>query len=293
MIRIGSIIAMLVALASALAGCSSSIAAGTSAGLDLPSYQAAATKPKSTRPMLVAQSGDYFRWEMPRGWKADETSNGVDMTSPDGHMTASSAVLMGGQGTTDPWSFLAWALGASGCKNLERISAENLPSQPSGYPGIGYEVKAFVIRFTDKDGAARRAECTVGICNAYGSFSAAFQMYATPPDEFAKGKNWLPMLTDSVRPIDASRVGNQNTVLLPRNHPLDDSSIMESWQARRDSQDRIAQGQHESTMGYERMVSPTDGTAYNMPYEAYDATVGGYRDPADRTQILKHAPPGH
>jgi hypothetical protein len=246
----------------------------------------------SSRPTLVAQSGQYFRWQMPEGWKANETSNGVDMTSPDGQVTASSVVLMGSMGKNDPWSFLSWALGAAGYTNLERISAENLPPQPSGYPGISYEVKAFQIRFTDKDGADRCAECTVGICNAYGSFSAALQMFATPPDEFDKGKTWLPMLTDSVRAIDASRVGNQNTVLLARNHPLDNSSTIASWQARRDSQDRIDQGQHESTMGYESMVSPTDGSHYNMPYEAYDGTVGGYRDPADRTQILKHAPPG-
>jgi hypothetical protein len=40
----------------------------------------------------------------------------------------------------------------------------------------------------DKEGSERRAEGTVGICNAYGTFSATFQMYWAHPAEFDKGK---------------------------------------------------------------------------------------------------------
>lgn len=229
---------------------------------------------------------------MPEGWKAEETSNGVDISSPDGSVIANSAVLMGSQGSTDPWSFLKWALDAAGYSNLKRINAKDLPSQPSGYLGHSYVVKTFQITFDDEKGQPRRAEVTIGICNAYGAFSAAFQGFSTPPDRFDELKTWLPLLPDSVQPIDASRVGNQNTVLLPRNHPLDDSSIMASWEARRESQDRIDQNQHETTMGYERMVSPVDGQVYSMPFEKYDPTAGGYRDPADSNGVLKHAPPG-
>lgn len=269
-----------------LAGCSGpDLSTKVNAGA---SKQAA---PSVKRPVLVSKSGGYFSWIAPEGWNSQETSNGVDLTSPNGQMGASSAVLIGSVGASDPWQFVNWALGAAGYRQIEKVSEESLPSQPSGYPGIDYDVKAFVLTYLDKDGSQRQAEVTVGICNAYGTYSAAFQMYWSQPAEFQKAKAWLPMLTDSVKSLDASRMGDRNTVLMPRNHPLDDSSIMESWQARRDSQDRIDQKQHETTMGYERMAS-SDGTLYNMPFEQYDATLGGYRDPADRSQAMKHAAPG-
>lgn len=296
MLRTAFACSSLAALALVSAGCFGTAqardASPTSLGPEQGSSQKAArVKPAFERPLLIARSGGYFSWVAPKGWKSSETSNGVDLASPDGKMGASSAVLIGSIGESNPWRFLSWALEAAGYRQIERVSAENLPSQPSGYPGISYEVKAFVIKYLDPSGSERQAEVTVGICNAYGTYSAAFQMYFAAPGEFKNAKTWLPMLTDCVRPLDASRLGNRNTVLLPRNHPLDDSSIMGAWQARQESMDRIDQARHETTMGYERMVS-SDGTYYNMPFERYDAKLGGYKDPADSQQIMKHAPPG-
>jgi len=289
MLRLRTIFGLSTFTAFFLVGCSGpDLSSGIAGTASHPSEPAPA---KATRPILVSKSGGYFSWTAPEGWKSQETSNGVDLTSSDGKMGASSAVLIGSSGETDPWRFLNWALGAAGFRQIEKLSEESLPSQPSGYPGNDYEVKAFVITYTDKDGFSRQAEVTVGICNVYGASSAAFQMYWSEPAEFKKAKTWLPMLADDVRPLDASRLGNHNTVLMPRNHPLDDSSIMESWQARRDSQDRIDQMQHETTMGYERMTS-SNGSHYNMPFELYDPKIGGYRDPADPNQAMKHAPPG-
>jgi hypothetical protein len=40
------------------------------------------------------------------------------------------------------------------------------------------------------------------------------------------------------------------------------------------------------------MVSPTTGDHYYMRLEAYDGTVGGYRDPKYPTEILKPTQPG-
>src|SRR5687768_7216279 len=131
MLRAKSLIVTFAFLALALAGCSDSLspspgAAGVSEGNAEP--------PPVVRPTLIARSGDYFKWVMPKDWKASESSNGVDLTSPDGSMAASSAVLMGSNGTSDPWSFLTWALSATGSRDIERVSAEDLPPQPSGYP---------------------------------------------------------------------------------------------------------------------------------------------------------------
>jgi hypothetical protein len=43
-------------------------------------------------------------------------------------------------------------------------------------------------------------------------------------------------------------------------------------------------------MGYEEMQSPATGERYEMPLEAYDATVGGYRNPERPREILVRPP---
>ena len=48
-----------------------------------------------TRPPLDVQRGQFFTWAMPAEWRANETGNGVDMTSPDDKLAASSVLLTG------------------------------------------------------------------------------------------------------------------------------------------------------------------------------------------------------
>ncbi|HVT11467.1 MAG TPA: hypothetical protein VHE55_04305 [Fimbriimonadaceae bacterium] len=248
---------------------------------------------KFGRPLLERQSGQYFKWLAPAGWTATESPNGVDLSSPDRSLTASAALLKGSRGQTDPWTFTNMVLAQAGMRDIRQISSQNLPSQPSGMPGFPWTIQEFEITYTDGSGQARHADYTCGICGVYGrSYDALIQGFSTPAGSFDKDKTWLPVVAGSVNAIDASKVAYQRDLIPVSNHPLDDSAIMESWETRRRSQDHIDQTQRETTMGYERMTSPIDGKTYDMPFELYDETAGGYRDPADRNQILKHAPPG-
>src|ERR1700674_364696 len=63
-----------------------------------------------TRPPLQVQQGQFFTWAMPADWKSNETGNGVDMTSPDGKLVASSVLLTGQAGQTTPWDFVVLML---------------------------------------------------------------------------------------------------------------------------------------------------------------------------------------
>jgi hypothetical protein len=245
-----------------------------------------------TRPSLVGHTGQYFTWMMPADWKSNETANGVDMTSADGSIIASSALLVGTPGQTDPWSFVCNLLTHLGARSLQRNSARNLPPQRSGYPGIDWQIQDFEVSFTDSAGSARRAELTCGICNAYGAYSALLQSFSTPANDYDLGRTWLPLLPPSVKAIDPSRIAYQNDLLPVQNHPLDNSALMESWKEKRLSQDRIARAQHETTMGYERMVSPSTGQYYNMPFESYDSVRGGYHNPDHPDEMLNKTQPG-
>lgn len=248
--------------------------------------------PSFTRPLLVRQSGQFFSWLAPSDWIATENPNGVDLRSADGSILANAALLRGNSGQADPWTFASTVLTQAGMQDIRQISAHDLPALQSTIPGLTWTIQEFELTFTDRSAGPRHADVICAICGGYGGYDALFQGFSTPPNDFDKAKTWLPLVAGSVNAIDPSKVAYQNDVIPAVNHQLDDSALMSSWEARRQSGDRIDQSQHETTMGYERMVSPIDGRTYDMPFELYDGTMSGYRDPADRNQILKHASPG-
>ena len=245
-----------------------------------------------TRPPLAVTRGQYFAWAMPIGWRAYESGNGVDLTSPDGRLIANSMLLTGSWGQTTPWNFLVTVLSQTGARNINGLWTLNLPSVPSAYPGIYWQVQEFELTFTDAAGWTRHADCTCAICNAYGGYSALLQSFSAPINEWEQARTWLPLLAQSIIVTNPGQVAYQNQLIPVRNRPLDNSGLMESWQQRRLSQDRIAKAQREGMMGYERLVSPETGKYYNMPLETYDGTVGGYRNPEHPNEILRPTRPG-
>jgi hypothetical protein len=252
-----------------------------------------------TRPPLLVQRGQYFSWAMPRDWHANETANGVDIISPDGRLTANAILLAGIPGNTTPWDFLVKALTQTGARDINRISTQDLPSQPSGYPGNNWQIQEFELTYTDKAGIASHADWTCGILNTivnapyteYQFYSAVMQAFSAPVNEYDEARTWLPVLPQSVQVINPGQVAYQDGLIPARNHPLDNSGLMESWQQKQLSQDRISKAQQEGMMGYERMVSPTTGKHFNMPLETYDGTVGGYRNPDHPDEILSPTRP--
>jgi len=253
--------------------------------------ESATGNPGFTRPPLTVQRGQFFTWAMPADWRSNESGNGVDMTSPNGKLAASAVLLTGTPGQTTPWDFLVNIMGKLGATNINQLSAHDLPSAPSGYPGINWEIQEFELTFTDAKGVLQHADSTCGILNAYGGYSVVLQSFSAPENEYDQAKTWLPLLPQSVAAIDPGKIAYQDQLIPVRNHPLDNSGLMESWEQKNLSQDRISKAQREGMMGYERMVSPTTGRYYNMPLETYDGTVGGYRNPNHPDEILNPTPP--
>jgi len=244
-----------------------------------------------TRPPLAVQRGQFFTWAMPANWRGSETGNGVDMISPDGKLAASAVLLTGNPGQTTPWDFLTNLMGKLGANDINQVSAHDLPPAPSGYPGVNWEIQEFELTFNDAKGVSQHADSTCGILNAYGGYSVILQSFSSPENEFDQAKTWLPLLPQSVAAIDPGKIAYQDQLIPVRNHPLDNSGLMESWEQKNLSQDRISKAQREGMMGYERMVSPTTGQYYNMPLERYDGTVGGYRNPDHPDEILSPTQP--
>ena len=242
----------------------------------------------SSRPVLEQHQGRYFRWAAPRGWSMNETTNGVDLGAPDGKTVVSSALLVGGFGQMTPRGFIGATLRQLN-PSAQIVGTQRLPNQP----GIlaPWIVEDFAITATVQ-GAPVRAQATVGVSAAYGRYSAAVMMYQAPVASWPQARLWLPAVAQSITVTNPRQVAGQDQVMLPRNNPLDNSGLIESWRQKGLSEDRISQGRREGTMGYTRMQDPQTGRRYNVPLEAYDGTVGGYRNPMRPNELLRKLPPG-
>jgi hypothetical protein len=241
------------------------------------------------RPALKTQQGQYFRWAAPQGWSVKETSSGVDLFAPDGKTFVSSALLHGSFGRMTPRDFLVMTMRqVNPSAQIERSSP--LPSQP-GIWGP-WQLEDFLLTAVHK-GTPVRMRATVGLSAGYGRFSATMSLYQAPTKNWDHDKLWLPAVAQSIVVTNARQVAGQDSVRLPRNNPLDNSGLIESWRQKRLSEDRISQGQREGTMGYTRLEDPNTGLRYEMPLEAYDGRVGGYRNPRSPTELLRKLPPGH
>lgn len=242
------------------------------------------------RPALVQQQGHYFRWMQPQGWRANETTNGVDLFAPDGITTASWSFLVRGQGAMTPQQFFGFFINNAPVP-IRVLSTRDLPSQPTGYMGTMWRLQEFETAAT-LNGAPARGDCTVGISSFYGTYSAVMLCYSAPAAQWNNARLWLPEVARTVTITNPAEVAGNNTIIPPRNNPADDSALMESWRNRRISQDRIAKEQREATSGYERLRDPETGTMYELPLEAWDATRGGYVNPKRPTELLERVGPG-
>lgn len=242
------------------------------------------------RPPLVTQQGQFFRWAAPKGWIVKkETTNGVDLFAPDGKSFVSSALLHGSFGHMTPRDFLIMTM--KQVNPSAKIDGSTvLPKQP-GIWGP-WQLEDFALSGAYK-GSPVRMRATVGLSAGFGRYSAAMSLYQAPVTSWQHDKLWLPAVAQSIVVTNARQVAGQDSVTLPRNNPLDNSGLLESWRQKGLSEDRISQGRREGTMGYTRLEDPSTGQRYEMPIEAYDGTVGGYRNPKRPTEVLRKLPAGH
>lgn len=240
------------------------------------------------RPVLEFHQGQYFRWSAPRGWAMNETANGVDLLAPDGATFVASALLAGGFGDMSPRQFLAMML-----RQVNPSAQVTFATRLKDQPGIlaPWRVEEYEMSGS-YNGSPVRMSATVGVSSAYGRYYATMTLYQSPAATWPRERTWLPAVAHSIVVTNPRQVAGADQVMLPRNNPLDNSGLIESWRQKGLSEDRISQARQEATMGYERMQDPQTGRHYNMPYEAYDAGAGGYRNPLRPTELLNKARPG-
>lgn len=243
------------------------------------------------RPALVAQQGQAYRWVAPRGWRATEGQNVLEIAAPDGLTGASLSYVLGMFGRGTPRGFLDMVLAGAPYQDLRILSFQDLAPQPSVIPGmpwqVGYAELSYIYR-----GTPVRAGAMVGVIQGSGQFVATLVGWQAPASSWDEARHWLPRVAQSITITDASWAVAMARSSLPRNIPHDYiyGRYNQAWTARGVSEARLSQMRREGTMGYEEMQSPTTGERYEMPLEAYDATVGGYRNPERPREVLVRPP---
>ncbi len=246
-----------------------------------------AAEEAGVRPVLIRKQGQCFSWALPKGWTDSESVNGVDINSPDRRQNAASCLLLRNPGRSTPEQFARRITQMLRLSDFKITKSTRLPDQ---VPNVVTAEIEFTC--TDLVHGPRRGGATVAISQAYGQHGAFWQWYTTSPDRWEQDKLWLPAIARGVKVTNPTRIAGNDTIIQPRNNPLDNSSLIKSWEAKKLSQDRISQATREGTMGYERMKSPASGRLFEMPLETYDGAKGGYQNPEDPTEILQRALPG-
>ena len=243
------------------------------------------------RPILAVHEGRYFRWAAPALWTESESASGVTLTAPDGLTSVSSALLLRSPGKTTPADFTLWMLGMiPENHSLHVVAKRDLPDQPSGL-GAPWTVQELDMRYT-VDGIPVHALWTTGIVSTDGKYDAFILGYLTTPAAFETAKFWLAHIARSVAIINRAQVAGNDKLLTPKNDPLDNPALMESWREKGHSEERIWRIQRDGTMGYERVKDPETGRVFEVPLEAWDSAAGGYHNPRRPDEILQPAEPG-
>lgn len=230
--------------------------------------------------------GNCFAYAIPPGWKANDTTNGVDLLSPDGSEYVYFSVLERMPGRQTPEGYLMM-LGKT--INVDRIT---IVSDEQG-PAVPYFPKTRLIYFeSSAHGVAYRSHCICAVNNGLGQWAAYCQGYSARADIYNNVSPFLETVARSITPTGGARIAGSNTIMHGVNHPnTAGDTIMQSWQYKNQVNDRLSQNRQDMMRGVSRQMDPATGTIYDMPQGSYNASRGGYVNPYRPDEILKPVVP--
>jgi len=222
----------------------------------------ATSKVSAPGPALQAQQGRYFKWSMPPGWRVSETNAGVTLTSPDGKYSASLAAIMRSRGTITPRAFLQHVFQVvPGWRNARILSVKNLPSQHMSWQTWRFiEAK---VSYTDS-GLPVTGVYKVGVANYHGMNDALMVGYRSTNAEFEQAQSFMPTIAKSIVLTNGSGAFGNDTIIRPKNNPLDNSSTLQSWQNRQKGIDEAMRKDANARRGTVDLYDPSTGEKMNV-----------------------------
>jgi hypothetical protein len=234
---------------------------------------------------LQQHQGKYFRWASPSGWRFSESNAGVTLISADGQYAASLASLLRSRGTQTPQRFLQWVFThVPSYTNARVLSVKGLPSQR-----MSYQVWQFIeakVAYVD-NGLPVVGVYKVGVANYSGMNDAMIVGYRAVNRELERMEPVLSRVAKSIVLTNAAEANGNNTIIHPKNNPLDNSGIIAAGQNRDNVREHASEAWREGTMGTEPTIDPKTGQQRNTPLGDWNGARGGYVNPDRPDELLQ------
>ena len=230
------------------------------------------------------QKGRYFQWTAPRGWGVSESISGVTLTSPDAQYSAGLASLLRSQGSRTPQAFLQWVFASvPAYSNVRCVAIKNLPDERLSYQT--WQFIEAVVSYHDK-GLPVTGVWKVGVANYYGLNDAMIVGYRAANPVFQQAQAFMPQIARSIVLINGAGFAGNDTLIKPKNNPLDNRGLIESGKMRDRVGAHASEGWREGMMGTEPTIDRKTGQTYNSPLNSYNPARGGYVNPSRPDELL-------
>ncbi len=223
---------------------------------------AGAAEPKGySGPSLEPRQGRYFRWAAPPDWRVSETNAGVTLTSPDNAYSASLAMVLRSRGTRTPTDFLQWVFThLPGLSDARILAVKNLPNTR-----MSYQVWQFIeakVAFTE-NGLPATGVYKAGVANYAGMNDALIVGYRAENSRFQQAQSFAPQIAKSIVLTNATEAAGNNTLIRPKNNPLDNSAIIKAGQNRQKGVDEAMRKDANARRGTVDLYDPSTGENLN------------------------------
>lgn len=233
---------------------------------------------------LESHQGKYFRWLSPPRWLASETSSGMTLTSPDGRYSAGLASVLRSRGTRTPRAFLEWTFThVPDYANVRIVSVTQLPGEQ--LHTRRWDFIEAVVSYTDK-GLPVTGVWKVGVSNYSGMNDAVIVGYRAANPDFHHAQSFMPVIAKSIVLTNGTGFAGNDTIVRPKNNPLDNSGLIRSGQKRDAAREHASEAWREGMMGTEPTVDPKTGTRRDTPLGDYNPARGGYVNPERPDELL-------
>jgi hypothetical protein len=209
---------------------------------------------------LQQQQGQYFRWSSPPDWRASESNAGVTLTSPDGKYSAFLATLLRSRGSRSPVDFLRWMLSVAGYSDVRFISTRQLPPQRMSYQEWHFVEVTLSCSFRNMP---TTAVIKSGVANYYGMNDAMVVGYQAASNDFERARSFMPQIARSIILTNAAEANGNNTLIRPKNNPLDNSATIKSWENRQRGTSEASRNDANARRGTVDLYDPSTGQTIN------------------------------
>ncbi len=212
---------------------------------------------------LQPQQGHYFRWMAPPDWRARESNAGVTLMSPDNRFNASLAMIMRSRGSRTPEQFLRWLFAqVPTVRDVRVLSVKNLPSERLSFQ-VWQFIEAKVAYIEDRLPVTGLYKA--GVANYSGMNDAMIVGYRVVTAELPNAPAYLPQIARSIVLTNAAEASGNNTLIRPKNNPLDNSAILEAGRNRQKGIDEAMRKDANARRGTVDLVDPATGERMNVP----------------------------